>query len=201
MRHLSFDKLHNFRDLGGYLGEGGRPVRWGLLYRADSLGKLADADLDRFTALGVRTVLDLRYPWEITRGGRVPVELDYHNLSVEHRPWDQAAFNSSAPVARILADQYAEVMSDGVVELADALRVIATSDGPTVIHCASGKDRTGLLAMLVLSLVGVTEDDIVADYALTELATDRFVTDWRAKYGDEGRRPLWRGTAAHPPRR
>lgn len=51
MRHLSFDWLHNFRDLGGYLGEGGRPVRWGLLYRADSLGKLAGADLDRFTVL------------------------------------------------------------------------------------------------------------------------------------------------------
>jgi protein-tyrosine phosphatase len=56
VRQLTFERLHNFRDLGGYPGEGGRPVRWRTLYRADSLGKLAGDDLDRFAALGVRTV-------------------------------------------------------------------------------------------------------------------------------------------------
>ncbi len=194
MRHLHFAKLHNFRDLGGYPGEGGRPVRWGVLYRADSLGKLAGADLERFTELGVRTVIDLRYPWEIDRDGRVPVELDYHNLSVEHRPYDQAALDASVPPGRYLADRYLEVASDGAGELATALRVIAESPGPTVIHCTSGKDRTGLLAALVLSLVGVAQEDIAADFALTELATDRLVADWHARYGGT----LWPGYGRAP---
>jgi protein-tyrosine phosphatase len=71
-RNVEFERLHNFRDLGGYAGAGGRSVRWGLLYRSDSLGKLRGRDAERFAALGVRTVIDLRYPWEIEAGGQVP---------------------------------------------------------------------------------------------------------------------------------
>jgi protein-tyrosine phosphatase len=63
-----------------------------------------------------------------------------------------------------------------------------------VFHCTSGKDRTGLLAALVLSLVGVGTDDIVADFALTELATERLAADWRARH--EG--PLWPGYGRAP---
>jgi len=194
VRLLAFDRLHNVRDLGGYLGEGGRPVRWRQLYRADSLGKLAGADLSRFESLGVRTVIDLRYPWEIARDGRVPAEVEYHNLSVEHRPYDQAALGADVDPAEYLADRFAEVASDGATELGEALEVIARAEGPLVFHCTAGKDRTGLLAALVLSLVGVGEDDIVADFALTELATDRLVADWRARY--EGW--LWPGYGRAP---
>lgn len=194
MRLLAFDRLHNVRDLGGYLGEGGRPVRWRMLYRADSLGKLAGRDLERFASLGIRTVIDLRYPWEISRDGRVPTEVEYHNLSVEHRPYDQAALAADVDPAAYLVGKYAEVASDGVVELGRALEVISSAEGPLVFHCTSGKDRTGLLAALVLSLVGVSEDEIVADFALTELATDRLVADWRARY--EG--ALWPGYGRAP---
>jgi len=194
MRHLSFERLHNVRDLGGYLGEGGRPVRWRTLYRADSLGKLAGRDLERFAALGVRTVIDLRYPWEIDRDGRVPTEVEYHNLSIEHRPYDQAALGADVDPAVYLAGKYAEVASDGAAELGEALTVIARTEGPLVFHCTSGKDRTGLLAALVLSLVGVGTDDIVADFALTERATDRLAADWRARYGG----PLWPGYGRAP---
>lgn len=194
MRQLAFDRLHNFRDLGGYLGEGGRPVRWRRLYRADSLGKLAGDDLSRFAALGIRTVIDLRYPWEISRDGRVPTDVEYHNLSVEHRPYDQAALGAEVEVDVYLAERYAEVASDGAAELRRSLEIIASSEGPLVFHCTSGKDRTGLLAALVLSLVGVAEDDIVADFALTSSATDRLVADWRARH--EG--PLWPGYGRAP---
>jgi hypothetical protein len=71
-RHIKFDRLHNCRDLGGYGAEDGCSVRWGRLYRSDSLAKLQGADRDRFLALGVRTVIDLRYPWEAAARGRVP---------------------------------------------------------------------------------------------------------------------------------
>jgi protein-tyrosine phosphatase len=190
-RHVTFDNLHNFRDLGGYRGHAGRTVRWGRLYRSDSLGKLAGADVERFRALGVRTVIDLRYPWEIEAAGRIPHDdgLAWYNLSIEHRPYNQAEIDPDVDPWRFLADRYAEVASDGVRELRQALEIIATDSGPLVFHCASGKDRTGLLAALVLSLLDVSEDDIAADFALTEAATDRLVAAWTAAHA--GRAPRW----------
>ncbi|WP_190138257.1 tyrosine-protein phosphatase [Streptomyces longispororuber] len=191
-RHIGFERLHNFRDLGGYTGADGRAVRWGRVYRADSLGKLRGADWERFLGLGVRTVIDLRYPWEIEGKGRVPehASFGYHNLSVEHRPYDQAALGPDVQAGPYLAERYLEVAEDGVKELRRALEVIADAGaGPVVFHCASGKDRTGLLAALVLSLCGVDEADIVEDFALTGLASERLLADWRAAH--PGRAPVW----------
>jgi protein-tyrosine phosphatase len=188
-RHVAFDRLHNF---GGYVADDGRRVRPGQLYRSDSLGKLAGEDVERFAALGVRTVIDLRHGWEIAAGGRVPERdgLAYHHLSVEHRPYDQAQLANAVEPVRFLADRYAEVAADGLAELAAALRIIAAADSaPLVIHCASGKDRTGLLAAVVLSLLGVGADDIVADYALSGLATARMIADWQAFY--PGKPLIW----------
>jgi protein-tyrosine phosphatase len=188
---VEFQNLHNFRDLGGYRGHAGRTVRWGRLYRSDSLGRLAGADVDRFRALGVRTVIDLRYPWEIEAAGRIPHHdgLAWYNLSIEHRPYNQAEIDPDVDPWRFLADRYAEVAHDGVRELRQALEIIAADSGPLAFHCASGKDRTGLLAALVLSLLDVSEDDIAADFALTEAATDRLVAAWKAAH--PGREPRW----------
>ncbi|GGS08911.1 hypothetical protein GCM10010252_55110 [Streptomyces aureoverticillatus] len=193
-RHIPFRRLHNFRDLGGYVTEDGRGVRWGQVYRSDSLSKLRDADWDRFLALGVRTVIDLRYPWEIEAKGRVPghPSFAYHNLSIEHRPYDQPSLGPDVATGPYLAERYLEVAEDGVKELRRALEVIADDGaGPVVFHCASGKDRTGLLAALVLALLGVAEADIVEDFALTEPAADRLLADWRA--ANPGREQIWPG--------
>lgn len=197
-RHIDFARLHNFRDLGGYRAEGRRTVRWGRLYRSDSLSKLEGADLDRFRALGVRTVIDLRYPWEIDAKGRVPkgADVTYHNLSIEHRPYDQAAIDPALDPWRHLADRYAEVALDGAKEIRQAIEVIAAEDEPQVFHCASGKDRTGLIAALVLTLVGVSEDDVARDFALTELATERLVADWKAAH--PARELKWPGYGRAP---
>ncbi|MFG2995386.1 tyrosine-protein phosphatase [Streptomyces sp. NPDC048340] len=185
-RHVEFEYLHNFRDLGGYRAVDGRTVAWGTLYRADSLGKLRGADWDRFLALGIRTVIDLRYPWEIEAKGRVPEaeRFTYANHSIEHRPYDQAAIDPDVDPWRYLADRFAEVVEDGVVEIRETIELIASDAGPTVFHCTSGKDRTGLIAAFVLTLLGVPEEQILADFALTELATARLRADWEAANPD-----------------
>lgn len=191
-RHIRFERLHNFRDLGGYPTQDGRyAVRWGRLYRSDSLGKLAGEDWERFLELGVAAVIDLRYPWEIEAKGRVPEHpsLAYHNLSIEHRTYDQPSQGPDVAPGPFLAGKYMEVAEDGVAELRQALDVIAGTDGPVVFHCASGKDRTGQLAALVLTLLDVPEDVVVDDYALTRLATSRLLADWIADNG--GREPTW----------
>lgn len=188
---IPFDGLCNFRDLGGYLAADGREVRRGRLFRSDSLAGLEGQDLVRFRGLDIRTVIDLRYPWEIAAQGRVPAQegMAYYNLSIEHRPYDQAEIDPSLDPWRFLADRYAEVALDGVIELRQTLEVIATAPGPTVFHCKSGKDRTGMVAALVLSLLDVSESDIIDDFALTELATDRLVAAWRTAH--PGRELRW----------
>ncbi|MFG2982109.1 tyrosine-protein phosphatase [Streptomyces sp. NPDC048258] len=198
-RHISFERLHNYRDLGGYpTADGGHTVRWGRLFRSDSLGKLRGPDWERFLELGVEAVIDLRYSWEIDAKGRVPEHpsLSYHHLSIEHRPYDQPSLGPEVETGPYLAERYVEVAHDGVVELRAALEVIAGQDGPVAFHCASGKDRTGLLAALVLALLGVPEDVIVEDFALTGLATDRLLADWRADH--PGQEPAWPGYGRAP---
>lgn len=190
-RHIEFERLHNFRDLGGYRTQDGSTVVWGALYRADSLGKLAGTDWERFLELGVRTVIDLRYPWEIEAKGRIPEpeRFTYANHSIEHRPYDQAEIDPDTDPWRFLADRFAEVAEDGVAEIRAAIELLAEGPGPAVFHCTSGKDRTGLIAALVLTLLGVDEEQILADFALTELATARLTADWHTAH--PGRTMRW----------
>jgi protein-tyrosine phosphatase len=199
-RHVEFQRLHNFRDLGGYPARDGGATKWGVLYRSDNLRKLSEsADVERFLELDVRTVVDLRYPWEIGQAGRVPdfPGLRYVNLSIEHQPYDQGALGDDFDPWRFLADRYMEVAQDGVKEIRGVLEVIADPEsGTTVFHCASGKDRTGIIAMLVLSLIGVSEENVLDDFSLTELATQRLIADWRAFYPD--REITWSAYARAP---
>ncbi|WP_037674559.1 GNAT family N-acetyltransferase [Streptomyces griseus] len=200
-RHISFESLHNFRDLGGYRTADGRHrVRPGRLFRADSLGKLnpGTPDWDRFLSLGIRTVLDLRHPWEADRRGRVPADdsFAYHNLSIEHRPYDQAAQTPDVAPGPYLAERYLEVAEDGTKEIRAALERVAGTNDPLVFHCASGKDLTGQLAALILGLLDVPEHTIIEDFSLTELATPALLADWRTRNG--GRSPAWPGFARAP---
>ncbi|NUT29243.1 MAG: tyrosine-protein phosphatase [Streptomyces sp.] len=195
-RHIRFDALHNFRDLGGHTTTDGHRVRPGRLYRTDSLSKLTQGtpDWSRFLSLGVHTVIDLRYPWEIESRGRVPdhPSFTYHNLSIEHRPYNQAALTPDVDPARYLAERYMEVAQDGTKEIRSALELVAEaaeSDTPLVFHCASGKDRTGLLAALILGLLGVPEPTIIKDFTLTELAAPALLADWKAH--NNGHTPTW----------
>lgn len=196
-RHIPFDRLHNFRDLGGYPTPDGRHrIRPGRLYRADSLGKLTEgtADWDRFLTLGIGTVIDLRHGWEVEARGRVPAHASfaYHHLGIEHRPYDQAALSPDTAPGPYLAERYMEVAEDGTKEIRAALELIAgaaESDTALVFHCASGKDRTGQLAALVLSLLGIPEPTVIEDYTLTELATPALLADWRSR--NPGRNPTW----------
>ena len=144
-RHIAFDRLHNFRDFGGYAAAGGRQVRWGQLYRSDSLGKLAGLDLERFAALGVRTVVDLRYPWEAdAAAGCLPPPASRTTTAALStgptiRPrWPRSSTRcASWPTGTRRSRPTAEA------EIGQALRIIAGDCAPLVVHCASGKDRTG----------------------------------------------------------
>ncbi|SCE76659.1 Protein tyrosine/serine phosphatase [Micromonospora coriariae] len=176
-RHISLPATFNFRDVGGYPGHDNRTVRRGRLYRSDSLHRLTESDRDTFTAIGIRTVIDLRRPQEVERDGRVPSYqgLTYRNIHPEHVEWGEQPYREGDSLARYLADRYAALAQTGTAGLAEAIGLIADSaNAPVVVHCVAGKDRTGIVCALTLAVLGVDDTDIVADYALTNEASARF---------------------------
>ncbi|MFD0747939.1 tyrosine-protein phosphatase [Phytohabitans flavus] len=176
-RTLPFTTTFNFRDVGGYTGHEGRTVVWRRLFRSDSLHRLESGDTDAFAALGVRTVIDLRRPREVTRDGRVPeyVGLGYRHIHPEHQDWDEIPYEEKLGVARYLANRYHDLAEQGVAGISAAVGVIADeAASPVVVHCVAGKDRTGVVCALTLSVLGVSDEDIATDYALSTAASARF---------------------------
>ncbi|HEX5598833.1 MAG TPA: tyrosine-protein phosphatase [Micromonosporaceae bacterium] len=193
-RQLAFSSVFNFRDVGGYAGLDGRTVRWQRLYRSDSLHRLDENDQAAFAALGVRTVVDLRRPREIERFGRVPEYdgLTYRHIHPEHQDWDEVPYAERMGFAVWLAERYRDLATSGAQGIAAAIEVIAAEDSaPVVVHCAAGKDRTGVVCALTLSLLGVDDTTIAEDYALSEAASERFSQWYHA------RRPDARTVPAH----
>jgi protein-tyrosine phosphatase len=173
LRRPAFSTVFNFRDLGGHPTSDGRTVQYGRLYRSDSLHRISVEEGRQLAAMGVRTVLDLRRPNEIERDGRVPVALGlaYHNIYPVHQEWNPALYDEATGPHRYLADRYLDMVEEGRAGLGEALRLIADPGrAPLVMHCFAGKDRTGVLAALTLSLLGVAEEDIANEYALSEAA-------------------------------
>lgn len=171
-RHLPFDAVFNFRDLGGYHAADGRSVKWRTLFRADGIHRLTVAEL---APLGVRTVLDLRTPEEHERGRFADDSITSHHLPILQAAWDREVFSGDLDPVSFLADRYVDMLTEGCDAIASALHILAEPDAvPLVFHCAAGKDRTGVVAAIVLSVLGVSDDDIATDYSLSRLGMGRF---------------------------
>jgi len=170
-RHLSFDALFNVRDLGGYRTVDGRHTRWRTLYRADGLNRARGDDLGRLSALGLRTVLDLRTDGERDERGTFPVDqlpVSYHHLPMLQETWEGKPLDPELEGAAFLTARYREMLDVGAEAIAAAIAVLSDPDSyPAAFHCAAGKDRTGVLAALVLGVVGVPDDTIAVDYGLS----------------------------------
>jgi len=177
-RHLPFETVFNFRDLGGYEGTGGRTVRWRTVFRADGLHRMGADELAGFGELGIKTVVDLRTPGELEERGRfsaADVGARYQHLPVLETVWNGDLFDAGVPAADFLAARYLEMIEVGQAALGGALTLVADPDSlPLVFHCAAGKDRTGVLAAIVLGLLGVDDAVIAHDYSLSGLGMTRF---------------------------
>jgi protein-tyrosine phosphatase len=174
-RHVPFETVFNFRDLGGYAAANGATVKWRTLYRADGIHRLS---LDDIAPLGLHTVLDLRTPEEHERAHFAHDSVGFHHLPILQASWDRDAFTHVPDAVEFLSDRYVDMLTEGRDSIAGALRIMANADAfPLVFHCAAGKDRTGVVAAIVLSILGVSDDDIAADYSLSGHHMARF-KDW-----------------------
>ena len=176
-RRLDLDGPSNFRDLGGLPTSGGGSTRFGLVYRADRLCTLSDADLRRLEAAGIRHVFDLRSEAEAAEfPDRLPSGASYVRLPMT----SDDKFQARTIFQRVVEG---EITSYGEAEMVEGyLRMLenfgpqfvqvaapVAQGEPSVIHCTAGKDRTGVAAMLLLDLAGVAAEHVVADYALSSL--------------------------------
>lgn len=158
-RHIPLSGVENFRDIGGYIGTDG-PVAWRRVFRSARLTQITEADVETLMAMSLRTLIDLRTPAESRRHG--PGLLEGRILVRSH-----SLLTPSLTLRPTL--DYAEWVEHARAPIAAVFSVMAGPEDPfpLVFHCSAGKDRTGIIAALLLSLMGVSADDIVADYALT----------------------------------
>jgi protein-tyrosine phosphatase len=186
-RLLPLVGAYNFRDLGGYPTSDGRLTRWGKLFRSDTLQELTEEDLKVLGGIGLASILDLRMPSEVERNGRGPLEAErvkYLNLSVIDDDGGESR-GMPAPTDDILSNRYLWYLDIGHDALVEALRTIGDPTSyPLVFHCAAGKDRTGVLAALVLDLLGVEREVIVEDYVLTASRMELIVARFLRNTGD-----------------
>ncbi|MBG0830718.1 tyrosine-protein phosphatase [Planomonospora sp. ID67723] len=187
-RWIDLDGAVNVRDLGGLATVDGGTTRFGRVYRSDNLQGLTERDVERLVAeLKLRHVIDLRSGPEVSLEGpgpltRVP-EVSIHHLTLfaeggKHTdvdadtidadrvlPWQQRAEEDLAEL-RVTGFYYA-YLRDRPDSVVAALRAMAHDDGAAIVHCAAGKDRTGVVCALALEVAGATREAIVADYVAT----------------------------------
>lgn len=184
-RLLPLEGIRNFRDYGGYAGVGGARVKRGLLWRSGHHCEATPADLERVAALGLATIVDLRgdseralYP--CLRHEDFAGEVLFHPGETAGLS-GAAAHEAAGQGVRTGAEARAAMvrLNEGMPwrpVLVESLKLyfaaLASGRGPSLLHCVAGKDRTGLAAYLAHHVLGVHPDDAMADYLLTNQATD-----------------------------
>jgi protein-tyrosine phosphatase len=165
-RSVELGGVYNVRDLGGMVTQDGRMLRKGMLFRASSLHRLTDEQA--WSEFGATTVFDLRYGSELD-AFPLPAFID----SPIHAPilpqqWYRARGEISADPNEHLADVYNVMLDLGATTMRDIVELLAQGEAfPAVFFCMAGKDRTGFVAAVLLSLLGVSDEDIADDFALS----------------------------------
>lgn len=148
----------NFRDLGGYIAYEGSQIAWRTLFRSDSLDRLTEEGVRTFLTLGIRTVVNLRS--ENTDAVDVPGVVSA--VKMISLPWDMKGATEDVP------QTYRNFLRDNLSVFREVFFLLADAKNlPLLFHCAAGKDRTGVLAAVILKSLGVSDEIICADYMLT----------------------------------
>jgi protein-tyrosine phosphatase len=215
MPWINLDGAVNVRDLGGLPTADGGKTAGGRLLRADNLQELTAADVTRLVRdVGVTTVVDLRSSAELESEGPAPLDA-VAGVRHAHHPVlpelgtatdvvaDALGVRREADRSRYPGDpltgHYLGYLEDRPDQVVAAVRSVATAEGAALVHCAAGKDRTGVLVALMLSAVGVRPEAVVADYAATGDRVEEVLARLRRSptyAADIDRQPA----AAHRPR-
>lgn len=174
-RLLSLPGAFNVRDIGGYTTVDGLQVRWGQVYRAGTLRYLTEAGLAQLSAWGIQAVCDLRTSHEAAAMPSIlPPDTAYHLIPLHERGAGRGRILATLTfrphrISDLVLYGYITLMVEkNAPQIAAALRLIADPvNRPILLHCTAGKDRTGLTIALLLSLLGVPDAAILADFSLS----------------------------------
>jgi protein-tyrosine phosphatase len=160
-RWLELEGVTNARDIGGYATADGRKVCWNRVYRSGDLSRLTAKGCEAFGALGIRRVVDFRNRLMLSSefGGDVECVFDVAEMSL---------LPIRSDVVDVENANYSQLLHGNVESVRQTFQLIADPENlPILYHCAAGKDRTGFVTVLLLSLLGVDRDTIVQDYELS----------------------------------
>jgi len=176
--------IANFRDLGGYACNGGM-TKWGVFFRSTSLHKAVEEDVAIMKRVGISRILDLRYPGEREEKPDVPVKgAEWMGISLLGTiPVEDLDVNDEEEDTKTLINMYRQIIASSRAEIKDSVQAMIQAEGPALFHCAAGKDRTGILAMLLLGAVGVSREDIIADYEMSHHYIRSFTEDISGSHG------------------
>ncbi len=184
---IELEGTFNLREISGYDGSLGK-VAPGLLFRSDHLGRLTDSDVDQMRRLNIKSFIDLRTEKEADAQGKYPAELlidaTRHHISMIDISANYELARGEAGKEYIF-NRYVEMLTFGRDNIARVFKTIAShQSGGLLFHCAVGKDRTGIVAALLLETLRIDRSQIIADYAATQRAMDRFQA-WLAEVAPE----------------
>ena len=181
-RQLTVRGAYNIRDLGGYATATGTPVPWRRFLRADSLHRLDEGEPERLHFEGLRMVVDLRTAREVrdapSRFDRMR-GVEWVNLPLFDALSPSALAEVDVPDGHPLLAMYVtaiETRGDAIITILN--RIAQVREGAVMFNCTAGKDRTGVIAALLLGLAGVSHTDIIADYALTDTLIPDLVAEF-----------------------
>lgn len=173
---LPLEKAYNVRDLGGYATENDNITAFRTFLRGDNLTNLTEADKQYLINYGVTSVIDLRSEEEANYKPN-----PFHNhetisyINVSLFPFVREEVESMDAVKEFFAQEnalaimYNEMLARKKAAIKTIFEFIADNEGCILFHCAQGKDRTGVLALLLLGLASVSRSDIIANYVVTEI--------------------------------
>ncbi|WP_099464705.1 tyrosine-protein phosphatase [Parabacteroides provencensis] len=177
-RSVIMDSIQNLRDLGGYFNKHNKMTKWGKVFRSGQLSSLTELDTIRLNNLGIKTIIDLRTDQEIAAA---PIR--YSNANIVHIPVSAGKMAEipqrikedkikKGDAILYMQDQYLQFVTDNSAQFAKALALFENADNyPILFNCSLGKDRSGFLAFILLSALGIPEDIIEQDY----LASNNYI--------------------------
>lgn len=170
-KRFPLDNVKNARELGGVPTMDGNVTKWAKFVRTASLDDITDAEIEKLKEYGVESIIDLR------RDAEIPFDDESHKKLEENFSWNHI---SLAPDIEMRKEEIQKIIDreisigstyrnliDNFPKIKEIMEVFANTDGITLFHCQEGKDRTGIISMILMGLANVGRSDIIADYEIS----------------------------------